>query len=438
MKKLKSTLIVLVLVCLAGTNWLFAQSNSNEYLGLPGDNLNLYAVMDVFQNSETIEAFERNLNDPDKLINNLDLNGDNLVDYIMVYDYVEDYSHTIVLRVALNKREQQDVAVFTVQQFNDGSVQIQLIGDEALYGPNYIVEPIYAETPNPGYTGNAYQAQGNNVVTTTYYEVANWPVIIYLYEPIYSPWSSMWYWGYYPPYWHPWSPHYWHFYYGYHSHWHGHYYAHYRPWRYYRSNRYRNVYITRIRNYSPTVVVNINSGRYRDTYSKPERVRDGENLFVQKHPNGVPRPTRQRLENNSIERERPNSNQGADAIERRPVMEREIDRNGSLTRPTPVLKKPRETQGVIRDDIGGSRDKGEAQEIKNLPPKRKTIAKPASRPQSGTVAKPTKKPQKPARKESARPKRDKVSKPASTTRQSGSKQEKKGTRERTEKRKRTL
>ncbi|HCY00014.1 MAG TPA: hypothetical protein DG754_07725, partial [Bacteroidales bacterium] len=56
MKKLKSTLIVLVLVCLAGTNWLFAQSNSNEYLGLPGDNLNLYAVMDVFQNSETIEA----------------------------------------------------------------------------------------------------------------------------------------------------------------------------------------------------------------------------------------------------------------------------------------------------------------------------------------------------------------------------------------------
>jgi hypothetical protein len=30
-------------------------------LGLPGDNLNLYAVLDVFQDSETVEEFERQL-----------------------------------------------------------------------------------------------------------------------------------------------------------------------------------------------------------------------------------------------------------------------------------------------------------------------------------------------------------------------------------------
>lgn len=429
MKKLKSTLLVMALVCLAGANWLYAQSKPNEYLGLPGDNLNLYAVMDVFQTSETIEAFERNLNDPDKLINNLDLNGDNLVDYIMVYDYVDDNTHTIVLRVALNKREQQDVAVFTVQQFNDGSVQVQLIGDEALYGPNYIIEPIYAETPNPGYTGNAYQTQGNNVVTTTYHEVANWPVVIYLYAPIYRPWSSAWYWGYYPPYWRPWSPHYWHFYYGYHSHWHGHYYAYYRPWRYYRSDRYRNVYVARIRNSSPTVAVNISSGRYRDTYGKPERRRDGENLFTQKYPNGAPRPNRQRLDNSSIGRERPNSNQGVSTNGKRPAQQSE------------GLRKPREAQSSSREDMGRSRQKGESNAINYRPPRREAISKPTKqtqRPARGESVKPTRQPQKPARKESARPKRDKVSKPASTTRQSGSKQEKKGTRERTEKRKRTL
>jgi hypothetical protein len=33
---------------------------------------------------------------------------------------------------------------------------VQIIGDEALYGRDYIVEPSYnrTETPNPGYTGN--------------------------------------------------------------------------------------------------------------------------------------------------------------------------------------------------------------------------------------------------------------------------------------------
>jgi len=67
----------------------------------------------------------------------------------MVSDYVDGDVHNIVLRVALNRNEYQDVAVFTVQKYRDGSVAIQLIGDEALYGKNYIIEPIYAETPNP-------------------------------------------------------------------------------------------------------------------------------------------------------------------------------------------------------------------------------------------------------------------------------------------------
>ena len=31
-------------------------------LGLPGDNLNLYAVLDLFQKSKTIEDFEKELN----------------------------------------------------------------------------------------------------------------------------------------------------------------------------------------------------------------------------------------------------------------------------------------------------------------------------------------------------------------------------------------
>jgi hypothetical protein len=112
--------------------------------------------MKLFQESETLEVFEKSLNDENSRINNLDLNGDNLVDYLMVMDYVDGNVHTIVLRTALGKNETQDVAVFTVQQFSDEFSTVQLVGDEALYGKNYIIEPIYAdesETPNPGYIG---------------------------------------------------------------------------------------------------------------------------------------------------------------------------------------------------------------------------------------------------------------------------------------------
>jgi hypothetical protein len=291
MKKLIITSILALLF--AGGGALTAQNWPDEYLGLPGDNLNLFAVMNLFQESETLEGFERSLNDPEKMINNLDLNGDNYVDYIMVFDYTEGNVHNIVLRVALNQREYQDVAVFTVERFRDGSVQIQLVGDEALYGPNYIVEPYYAETPNPGYRGNVTQTQSRNVtvVRTTYYEVAHWPVIVYISRPVYRPWRSVYYYGYYPVYWRPWTPHYWHFYYGYHYNWHAHYYAYYRPWRHHRCRHYHTVYYTGIRNYSPVVIVNVNKGVYRNTYSRPDTRQQGEVLFTQRHGSGstVPR-----------------------------------------------------------------------------------------------------------------------------------------------------
>ena len=53
MKKFIITSILAVLVAI-GTKTV-AQSYQEEYLGLPGDNLNLYAVMNLFQQSETLE-----------------------------------------------------------------------------------------------------------------------------------------------------------------------------------------------------------------------------------------------------------------------------------------------------------------------------------------------------------------------------------------------
>lgn len=284
MKKLLITSMLALLV--ASGSLLKAQDRQDDYLGLPGDNLNLYAVMNLFQNSKTLEEFERKLNDENSRINNLDLNGDNMIDYITVADHVKRGVHNIVLSVSINSFEKQDVAVFTVERFHNGAVQIQLIGDEALYGKNYIVEPIYADsndgTPNPGYTGSAYYSN-NDVVTTTYVEVATWPLISFIFAPDYVVWHSSWYWGYYPSYWHPWSPFSWHFYYGYHCNWYPDYYRHYRHWDRPRYAHYHDFYYRDIRSHSRFVNNGIRAGNYRSTYSHPEQRRDGEALYSRTH-----------------------------------------------------------------------------------------------------------------------------------------------------------
>jgi hypothetical protein len=278
MKKVIITLIIAALF--ASGNALIAQNRQENYLGLPGDNLDLYAVMNLFQQSKTLEDFEKSLNDNNTNINNLDLNGDNQVDYIRVIDNVDGDVHNIVLQDAISPTENQDVAVFTVQRFNNGTVQIQLTGDEDLYGKNYIVEPIFdKETPNPGYNGG-----GETYVTTTPAQIAVWPVVRFIYLPTYTTWHSSWYWGYYPTYWHPWQPVSWHYYYGYQSNWDHIYYSHYRLGESHRSSGWHDYYYAGHRAYSPEVNHRIVTGTYKTTYSHPDQRNEGEAMFAKSHP----------------------------------------------------------------------------------------------------------------------------------------------------------
>lgn len=303
---------VLLALLMAGTS-MQAQNRQNESLGLPGDNLNLYAVMKLFQASETLEGFEKNLNDPNSRINNLDLNGDNYVDYIRVLDFIDNDVHTIVLQVAVSQNENQDVAVFTVQRDRNGQVQIQLIGDEALYGQDYIIEPRYddndGQTPNPGYSGN--DGRNINVIRTTYVEVAAWPLVRFIYMPGYNGWRSSWYYGYYPSYWQPWQPFYWDYYYGYHYNWYNDYYSHYRHAQIYRYTRWNDFYYTGRRSYSANVYGRIKEGNYKATYSHPEQRRDGEALFTKTHPEQSTR----RSDNSSINSSGNSNNNRRDAAQ---------------------------------------------------------------------------------------------------------------------------
>ncbi len=285
MKKFLITAILAVLF--ASGSAIIGQDRQEGYLGLPGDNLNLYAVMKLFQDSKTLEEFERNLNDERSNINNLDLNNDGQVDYIKVMDNIDGDVHNIVLQISVGPKENQDVAVFTVQRFNNGQVQVQLTGDEELYGRDYIIEPriddSMAETPNPGYSGDI------TYYRTTQVEIAAWPIVRFVYLPTYTRWHSTWYWGYYPSYWHPWRPFSWHYYYGYHYNWNRDYYGHYRQWHYHRYTRWNDFYYKNTRSYSPQVSHRIQTGVYKTTYSHPEQRREGEAMFARSHPEQIRR-----------------------------------------------------------------------------------------------------------------------------------------------------
>src|SRR6478735_6598885 len=133
------------------------KEDTSALLGLPGDNLDLYAVLTLFQKSKTIEAFEKSLNDEKTGVNNLDLNLDKKVDFIKVVTRKDSSSNafTFILQVDVTKTETQDVAIILVNKDKDGKVSIQAVGDEELYGKDYVIEPKGNSpiTANPGYTG---------------------------------------------------------------------------------------------------------------------------------------------------------------------------------------------------------------------------------------------------------------------------------------------
>jgi hypothetical protein len=172
-------------------------------LGLPGDNLDLYAVLDLFQKSKTIEEFEKSLNLEATGVNNLDLNLDNKVDFIKVVTKQDGDNFTFILQDAVNEKETQDVAVILVSKDKDKKVTMQIVGDEDLYGKNYIVEPktsvTPAVTPNPAYSG-ANPVTVSVPASTTTVVVESAPIVQYVYSPAYVPYYPPYYYGYYPPY----------------------------------------------------------------------------------------------------------------------------------------------------------------------------------------------------------------------------------------------
>lgn len=177
------------------------------------ENLDLKTVATLFGQAKDLEQFEQLLNNPDSAFSNLDLNGDGEVDYLRVIETADDNRHLVVIQAVLAKDIYQDVASIFVEKDANNQVTVQVIGDEYIYGADYIIEPVYIYRP----------------------VIYDW-----FWGPSWVCWHSPYYWGYWPGWWRPyycidpflyWDHCYWHHYHhpicsyrtGHHHH------HHYRP-----------------------------------------------------------------------------------------------------------------------------------------------------------------------------------------------------------------
>ena len=244
----------------------FSQTeNDSTLLGLPGDNLDLYAVLDLFQKSKTIEEFEKSLNLEKTAINNLDLDLDKKVDFIKVVTKKEEDDFTFILQVAVSKTETQDVAVILVSKDESKKITMQIVGDPDLYGKDYIVELKESKTPavtaNPGYTGTDTVVVSAPAKTTVVV-VESAPIVQYVYSPAYVPYVPPYYYGFYPPYFVPFTAMAIGIYIGHHSYYHhGGYGYHGNTTVIHNTNNFNN-YNNNSRNRSTTVSDNRANGNY--------------------------------------------------------------------------------------------------------------------------------------------------------------------------------
>lgn len=295
----------------------FSQDKPDS-LGLPGDNFDLYGALEVFKKAKTPEEFEKAINLKDNGINNLDLDGDGKTDYVKVIDRAEKNGHSLVMQVAVSENETQDVAVIEVEKTGDEKAHLQIIGDEELYGKDYILEPSDQVADNNSKSSlknkndaedDAYSTNDNsnrktdnnsgnsnnntNSNSTVVVNVWGWPSVQYIYGPSYVVWVSPWYWNYYPGWWNPWAPVYWRYHYR--RAWH--YHPYYRRAYFYRSPEVHSFYYGR-RTTSGTVQRNRTSGFYREKQAEYRKnARPGE-----KYNNRPARDNRER--NNTVRPQR--------------------------------------------------------------------------------------------------------------------------------------
>ena len=172
MRRLTTLLMTLMLMSTAlwADETVTVSANSSDI----SEGLDLKVVAKLFAEAKNLEEFETMLNNPDSAFCNLDLNGDGQIDYLRVVETGEGSKRLIVLQAVLAKDIYQDVASIYVEKNEKDEVSVQIVGDEYVYGTNYIIEPVYVYRP----------------VIYDWFWCDAWYA-----------WHSPWYWGFWPGWW---------------------------------------------------------------------------------------------------------------------------------------------------------------------------------------------------------------------------------------------
>ncbi|MFN8280712.1 MAG: hypothetical protein U0V49_10555 [Saprospiraceae bacterium] len=181
---------------------LSAQTDST---GLPGDFFSLQGALEIFKQSESPEEFEKLLNRETSKVSNLDLDNDGEVDYIKVIEKMNGDAHVFVLQIAVSEKENQDIAAIELEKVSNTEANIQIVGDDFIFGEEKIVEPSDGteEEMEDSKGGPSPEGYFHPAVVIN---VWPWPCVRFVYAPAYKVWVSPWRWRAYPGWYRPWRP----------------------------------------------------------------------------------------------------------------------------------------------------------------------------------------------------------------------------------------
>ncbi|MCD6429986.1 MAG: hypothetical protein J7L57_02060 [Deltaproteobacteria bacterium] len=137
-KILAGIFFVLILISFFWPSGGEKQYNVNvQSIAYGSEGLDLATVGSLLKKAENAAALEHLLNDPNTGLNNLDLDEDGKVDYIKVTEYGTEQAKGFSLTVEPVAGETQEVATITIEKSADDQANVEVKGNEQIYGQNH-------------------------------------------------------------------------------------------------------------------------------------------------------------------------------------------------------------------------------------------------------------------------------------------------------------
>ena len=207
---------------------------------LPGQDFDLEALPGIIETVETFEDLEKALNTESNEINNLDLDKDGEVDYISIDMEQDGEAFIAFLRVGLSETESQTVATIEMEKQSATTASFQIVGEEALYGKDYILEPeggVVDISEASSKSGSGKSGPSARFIPPP--PAVRVTICVGVYRPGFRVWVSPYGFRVYPAWFRPWRPVARHHYRTRAARWHR---SSYRRAQHYRSTRARNMH----------------------------------------------------------------------------------------------------------------------------------------------------------------------------------------------------